>query len=174
MISSPKIPYGGKATAIFGLILIAVFWIGTTQRGMFETAEAEASELSKNANLALALDVQTKQVLAGVRLPDYRVLQAANGQEALDVYRANGLSIAAVLIDMTMPVLGGVPTMRELVKLSPEIRIIAASGIHDNEAAAKSIGRQVIQFLAKPFTSDTLLRAVARAVTTQASGAPAY
>lgn len=66
MTSSPRIPYGGKATAIFGLILIVMFWLGTTQRGNAETAEARASELSKNANLALALDVQTKQLLSGI------------------------------------------------------------------------------------------------------------
>ncbi len=94
----------------------------------------------------------------------YRVLQAANGRDALTTYNECGASIAAVVIDMTMPVLGGMPTMRELVKLNPEVRIIAASGIHDNEATAKSIGRQVTHFLAKPFTSEMLLRAVARAV----------
>jgi PAS domain S-box-containing protein len=95
----------------------------------------------------------------------YRVLQAGNGREALAVYGSDGPSIAAVVIDMTMPVLGGLPTMRELVKINPDVRIIAASGIHDNEATARSVGRQVIAFLAKPFTSDKLLRAVAAAVT---------
>ena len=95
----------------------------------------------------------------------YQVVQAANGREALTVYTEIGSRISAVVIDMTMPVLGGVPTMRELVKMNPNVRIIAASGIHDNEATAKSIGRQVKQFLAKPFTSEMLLRAVNRAVT---------
>jgi PAS domain S-box-containing protein len=94
----------------------------------------------------------------------YQVLVAANGREALTVYTDRGPQIAAVVIDMTMPVLGGMPTMRELVKMNPQVRIIAASGIHDNETAAKSIGRQVRHFLAKPFTSDTLLRAVSDAV----------
>lgn len=66
MKAGPKIPYGGKATAIFGLVLIAIFWIGTSQRSSFELAEATASEFSKNENLALALDVQTEQLLAGI------------------------------------------------------------------------------------------------------------
>lgn len=95
----------------------------------------------------------------------YQVLQAANGKEALSIYHERGHAIAAVVIDMTMPVLGGVPTMRELAKMNPAVRIIAASGIHDNEATAKSIGHQVTQFLPKPFTSEMLLRAVANAVT---------
>ena len=95
----------------------------------------------------------------------YAVVQAANGKEALAVYSEIGPRIAAIVIDMTMPVLGGVPTMRELVKMNPDVRIIAASGIPDNEASAKSIGRQMKEFLAKPFSSQQLLRAVGRAVT---------
>ena len=95
----------------------------------------------------------------------YAVVQAANGKEALAVYSEIGPRIAAIVIDMTMPVLGGVPTMRELVKMNPDVRIIAASGIPDNEASAKSIGRQMREFLAKPFSSQQLLRAVGRAVT---------
>ncbi len=106
-----------------------------------------------------------RQVLRGtLEKAGYRVLTAANGKEALSVYAAQGRQIAVVVIDMTMPVLGGEPTMRELVRLNPEVRLIAASGIHDNEATAKAIGRQVRQFLAKPFTSEKVLRAVARAV----------
>ena len=95
----------------------------------------------------------------------YQVVQAANGREALTVYNELGPRIAAIVIDMTMPVLGGVPTMRELVKINPDVRIIAASGIPDNEASAKTIGRQMKEFLAKPFSSQQLLRAVNRAVT---------
>src|SRR5918993_1492598 len=66
MKPAPKIPYGGKATAIFGLVLIAIFWIGTTQRSDTELSEAISSEYSKNGNLALALDVQTNQLLTGI------------------------------------------------------------------------------------------------------------
>ncbi len=61
-----KVPYGGKSTAIFGLVLITIFWLGTTQRSAAELSEAYSSEQSKNANLALALDVQTNQLLAGI------------------------------------------------------------------------------------------------------------
>ena len=66
---------------------------------------------------------------------------------------------------MMMPVMGGLPAMQELVKINPNVRIIAASGIPDNEATAKAVGRQVRQFLAKPFSTDKLLRAVGQVVT---------
>jgi PAS domain S-box-containing protein len=93
----------------------------------------------------------------------YNVLPATNGREAIDVFKGQPTgSIAAVIIDMMMPVMGGLPAMQELVKINPDVRIIAASGIPDNEATAKSVGRQVRQFLAKPFSTDKLLRAVGR------------
>jgi PAS domain S-box-containing protein len=95
----------------------------------------------------------------------YRVLPASNGREAIDVYKAQPPGVvAAVLLDMMMPVMGGMPAIQELVRINPHVRIIAASGIPDNEAAAKAAGRQVRQFLAKPFSTDTLLRAVGQVV----------
>jgi PAS domain S-box-containing protein len=91
----------------------------------------------------------------------YHVLPATNGREAIDVFKGQPAgSISAVIIDMMMPVMGGVPAIQELVKINPNIRIIAASGIPDNEATAKAVGRQVRQFLPKPFSTDKLLRAV--------------
>lgn len=95
----------------------------------------------------------------------YRVLPASNGREAIDVYRAQPPgSVAAVLLDMMMPVMGGMPAIQELVKINPQVRIIAASGIADNEVTAKAAARQVRQFLAKPFSTDKLLRAVGQVV----------
>ena len=95
----------------------------------------------------------------------YQVVPATNGKEAIEVFKSHPHgAIAAVVIDMMMPVMGGVPAMQEIVKLNPDIRIVAASGIPDNEATARAVGDQVRQFLAKPFTTDKLLRAVGRAV----------
>ena len=93
----------------------------------------------------------------------YHVLPATNGREAIDVFKGQPEgSIAAVIIDMMMPVMGGLPAMQELVKINPNVRIIAASGIPDNEATARAVGCQVRQFLAKPFSTEKLLRAVGR------------
>ena len=66
MPGSVRIPAGAKALVACGLVLVAVFWLGTTQRSRAEFAEARESEFSKNENLALALDVQTEQLIAGI------------------------------------------------------------------------------------------------------------
>jgi hypothetical protein len=51
--------------------------------------------------------------------------------------------------------MGGLPAMQEIVKMDPTVRIIAASGIPDKENAA-TVGTQVRQLLAKPFSSEKL------------------
>ena len=66
MPGSVRIPTGAKALVTCGLVLVAVFWLGTTQRSLAELGEARESEFSKNENLALALDVQTEQLIAGI------------------------------------------------------------------------------------------------------------
>jgi hypothetical protein len=61
-----KVPAVGIATAVFGGLLIAGAWLYTVERVRSERAEAVTSEFSKNANLALALDLQTNQLLKGI------------------------------------------------------------------------------------------------------------
>lgn len=54
------------ALAVFGVLLIAAAWAYTLERVRSQRAEAVSSEFSKNANLALALDVHTNQLLKGI------------------------------------------------------------------------------------------------------------
>jgi len=60
-----------------------------------------------------------------------------------------------------MPVMDGAATIRALIRLKPEVRIIAASGLSTKgeEADAASSGG-VKRFLPKPYTAGTILRAL--------------
>ena len=94
----------------------------------------------------------------------YRVLLAADGAEAIAIFRTQYQSIALVMLDMTMPVLDGVPTIQALARIDPAVRIIAASGIHGNEQTARAASPRVTQFIPKPFTADMLLKAIRQAL----------
>ena len=48
MRPAAKIPYGGTATAIFGLVLIVIFWVGSAQRGATELSEAVSRPTSSS------------------------------------------------------------------------------------------------------------------------------
>ncbi len=90
----------------------------------------------------------------------YRVLLAADGAEAVAVFGAHHQTIAAVLLDMTMPVLAGVPAIQAMARINPRVPIVAMSGIIANEEAARAASDQVKAFLPKPFTTKTLREAL--------------
>ena len=90
----------------------------------------------------------------------YRVLVAADGAEAVSLYARQQNEIALVLTDMRMPIMDGSTTIQVLMKMNPQVCIIAASGINSNLGLAQGAGTGVRQFLPKPYTAETILRAL--------------
>lgn len=91
----------------------------------------------------------------------YEVVDASNGKEGLALYRKE--SIDLVITDLIMPEKEGIETIRELRKISPEVKIIAISGgsrLLSNEflTVAKALGAQRI--LKKPIAFDELRKAI--------------
>ena len=95
----------------------------------------------------------------------YRVLLASDGSEAVSLYVQHQAEIAVVLTDMMMPVMDGPATIRVLLRLNKQVRIIAASGITANGKVAQSVDAGVKRFLPKPYTAETLLKAIRQALT---------
>lgn len=57
---------------------------------------------------------------------NHTVSLAANGKEALGLYRSQAFDL--VITDIIMPDMEGIETIRELKKLDPKVKIIAMSG----------------------------------------------
>jgi PAS domain S-box-containing protein len=90
----------------------------------------------------------------------YKVLTAADGAEAVAIFRAHQAEVRAVLTDMMMPVMDGPATIHAIRKLDAAIPFIAASGLTDPTQAAGDAAAEVSATLSKPFTAGTLLRTV--------------
>jgi CheY-like chemotaxis protein len=90
----------------------------------------------------------------------YRVLTATNGADALAIYVQHKNEIAAVLTDMTMPIMDGAATIQALKRIHPAVKIIAASGLTANGSTVHVPGGDVKRFLTKPYTAGTLLKAL--------------
>ena len=103
----------------------------------------------------------TKQTLEAF---GYRVLLAADGAEAISAFVQHQRDIAVVLTDMVMPVMDGPATIQVLLRLDPAARIIAASGIAANGKVAQAASAGVTRFLPKPYTAETLLTAIRKAI----------
>lgn len=89
----------------------------------------------------------------------YRVLAAANGEDALRQVAAHGGSLDLLLTDMMMPGMGGGELVRRLRELKPALRVLLMSG-YSEELVTTEFPEQ--PFLPKPFTSVELADAVRR------------
>ncbi len=90
----------------------------------------------------------------------YRVMAAANGQEAVALYTPRVGEVALVITDLGMPGIGGVKLAATLKRLNPEVRMLFISG---GTLGAETPGRGEI-VLPKPFTGEDLLGHVHRAL----------
>jgi len=91
----------------------------------------------------------------------YRVLTASDGTEALAIYADHKNDIAVVLTDMVMPFMDGPATIRALLRMNPEVKIIAASGLAAGHKPGEGALDGVQVFLSKPYTAEKLLTALA-------------
>lgn len=90
----------------------------------------------------------------------YRVLLASDGAQTVAIYGSHQHDIAVVLTDMMMPVMDGTATIKELMRMNPQVRIIAASGLSANGMVAKAATAGVRHFLPKPYTAESLLQTI--------------
>lgn len=100
------------------------------------------------------------------RRQGYRTVEAANGQEAIDVLTDSTQAIDAVVLDVTMPVMTGHEALPRLRELDPDVPVVLISGYDRSEVAQHlSDPAAHTEFLPKPFTKEQLLSALSRAVT---------
>ena len=114
-----------------------------------------------DGQLALVVDDEesireiTRQTLEAF---GYKVMLANDGAEAVSIFARHKANIDIVLTDLMMPFMDGPATIQVLLKMNPNLRIIAASGISPAGGESKLIALGVKHFLPKPFTADTLLK----------------
>jgi CheY-like chemotaxis protein len=90
----------------------------------------------------------------------YRVITANNGAEAAALYAQNIEETRVVLMDMAMPNMDGLASIRVLRKINPKVKIIAASGLTEREKLTKVEDINANAFLPKPYTAERLLKTI--------------
>jgi PAS domain S-box-containing protein len=88
---------------------------------------------------------------------------AVDGVEALEVFRGDPGGFAAVILDLTMPRLGGEPCFREIRRISPEAKVLIVSGYGEQEVEPL-VAEGLAGFIPKPYALETLRDAMRKAV----------
>ena len=93
----------------------------------------------------------------------YKILVAGSGAEGLALAEANADGIDLVLTDMIMPEMGGRSLAHHLKTVAPALRVLFMSGYNDHSELEQLI-QEGASFLQKPFSLDTLAKAVRKAM----------
>jgi signal transduction histidine kinase/ActR/RegA family two-component response regulator len=92
----------------------------------------------------------------------YQVITASDGVEAVEAFRRHQAEVQLVLLDLTMPRLGGWETLAALRALEPGVPAILASGYEEAQVMGGQRPEQWVTFLQKPFEWAELQGALER------------
>lgn len=144
---------------------------GTTIRVLFPVSEAggarpaaparrpHATAGLSGSGLALVVDDEKAVLDVGIALVSYlgfKPFGAADGEEALRLFKQHGDELAFVLLDMTMPRMDGITALREMKRLRPDARVILCSGFGEQDAAERSAIEGAAGFIQKPYGLEQL------------------
>lgn len=112
-----------------------------TSRKTFKCLVADDSEFARK-NIARIISKAGGDVIG----------EATNGMEAVDLYFK--LNPDLMLLDITMPVLDGVETLRRIIEKDKDAKVIIVSSIGHKEMVWKAICLGAQHYVTKPFNPD--------------------
>lgn len=134
--------------ATFNIYLPASF------RDVVREPELQQATLRGRETILLVDDEKSIRDVVGEMIKGlgYHLFVAGSGEEATEIYRANGGAIDLIIMDMIMPGQGGGAAIDAIRKINPTARIILSSGYSLNGEAEDILKRGgVISFMQKPF-----------------------
>jgi CheY-like chemotaxis protein len=100
-------------------------------------------------------DLIRQPVSKMLRKKGFSVVEASDGNAAVDLIRAKGDHIDVLLLDITLPGASSREVFEEATRLRPGLPVIITSA-NNEEMAATALARRVNRFIRKPFALDEL------------------
>ena len=113
----------------------------------------------------LVIDDETniRKTLEGVLSDDgYHVIQAGDGAQGLEVFSRS--FVDAVLLDVWMPGMDGIETLKKIREAYPIVPVIMISGHGTIDTAVKAVKMGAFDFIEKPISLSKLLITLSRAI----------
>lgn len=130
---------------------------------MDEENPSERTEFQGNGELFLVVDDETaicEMLKAALERLGFRVITASDGSEALIHIGKHEDKIKFLLTDINMPVVDGLVLARAVRQMVPEARVIAMTGVGDENKATQLRDLGVDGLILKPFNTKKLIQAL--------------
>jgi CheY-like chemotaxis protein len=126
---------------------VGITWTGTSRGGeTFLVLDDEAAVRSA-----------VREILQPM---GYIVLEAGNGEEALQICAGPERLIHLLVTDVMMPGMSGPEVAQRVARMRPGMRVLYMSGYADDALIRRGVVEEGTTFLQKPFTPDALARKV--------------
>jgi two-component system cell cycle sensor histidine kinase/response regulator CckA len=102
----------------------------------------------------------------------YHVVTAENGEKAVELYSTKAIDL--VVLDVSMPGMGGIRCLQELRSLDQDARVIISTGCPSNDPIRRLLERQARGILAKPYLFSELLSMVRNALDSCQTRSPVF
>lgn len=135
-----------------------------------ERQHVDASATGRgNETILIAEDETSLRTLTSstLEMSGYKVLQAKDGFEALEVSRKHDGAIDLLLTDIVMPGMGGRALAEELGRERKEMRIVYMSGYTGQAVGSQGPVEPGSFYLHKPFTRQALMQKIREALDSQ-------
>lgn len=94
----------------------------------------------------------------------YEVVLFDDGVQAVEHFKGNSQSIDLVVLDMMMPRLSGVDTLKALREIDADVRVLLLSGYATDDDASAALRTGALGFVSKPFDPAELSQRIKRAI----------
>ncbi|MBN2091346.1 response regulator [candidate division KSB1 bacterium] len=145
-----------KSSREFGTSILV--YLPITRKKIF-SGEKELTRMLENVETVLLVDdeeivqITIKRILKKL---GYSVFTADNGQEAVQIFERLKDEIDLILLDLTMPVMGGADAITEIKKIKSDVNVILFSGFDKDEALRRLPDTNIVGFMEKPVLIDEL------------------
>ncbi len=137
-----------------------------------EKPSAARSEWRGEGTILVVEDEEEVREVAERILQDFgfQTIPAVDGRDALDIMESRGSGMTAILMDLSMPRMGGQEALRQLRQSWPDLPVIMMSGYTEESVASQfsDAGPGVTAFLQKPFFAEDLIGVLRRVLVTAA------
>lgn len=148
---------------------------GTTFKLLFPCAVGESGLAEKSVGSALwtgagkALVVDDEESVRStlalmMRSLGFEVVLAEDGRKAVEAFRENPDAFAIVLMDLTMPHMGGMEAHARIRQIREDACVVLMSGFNEEEAVSQLAGSKPTCFVQKPCDGPTLRRVLQAAL----------
>ena len=118
----------------------------------------QAKMRSRQSILIVDDELGVRESLRMILKPYYEIYTAPDGEAALNIIRERKIHL--ITLDLRMPKLSGIETLREIRKIDGEVPVIITTGYETQKDEKEALFYGVRDFISKPFSAGKIISVI--------------